>query len=143
MDRTSGASCLWRISAGSPFPSPTLCAITFTQRRQARQPVSSVRVCCFVCVFCGFLSLMFGIVLTCCMTIRVEIYALPVGSIAHVAVTMVFKKLAPFFVYRCRCQSRAGGPNANALLPYPMIRGKCTLLPKVGRKAVSHKCFLK
>ncbi len=45
------------------------------------------------------------------------------------------EKHAPVVVYRFRYRARAGGPNADAVLTYPVILCKCTLLPKVGKKS--------
>jgi hypothetical protein len=70
----------------------------------------------------------------------------PVGPCVRACVDLealcwAVEVLAPFglVVYQKRFWTRAGGPNADSLLPYPTIRGKGTSLSKTGRKAVKQK----
>ncbi len=52
------------------------------------------------------------------------------------------ENLAPFVVYQSRCWTRAGGPNADLLLPNPTICGKYAPLSEIGRKVVTLECFI-
>jgi hypothetical protein len=49
------------------------------------------------------------------------------------------EKLAPFVVYQSRCWTRAGGPNADPLLPSPTICGICTPLSEIGQNPILAK----